>query len=149
MTLNVSLPALATTSQRPLGDNASAPACRPVTISDFGAGFARLRTFELARSITDTEPSLAMERASTRTCVPCPAGPVTLSALGPAAAPVADVNFVAGEHHVVRRHAHVPNSQHPAGRGVQFGQAVGKIERNIKFFAVRGNGDAGGNFRRA
>ena len=35
------------------------------------------------RSITETEPSLAMERTgSTRTRVPCPAGPVKLSAAG-------------------------------------------------------------------
>ena len=93
MTLNVSLPVLATTSQRPFGDNASAPACKPVTISWIGWGEAAdepvlsrlagtLAPPASARSITDTVPSLAMERESTRTCVPCPAGPVTLSASG-------------------------------------------------------------------
>ena len=57
--------------------------------------------------------------------------------LRPAATPIADVNFAAGEHDVVRRHAHVPNSQHAAGRGVQFGQTIGKVQRNVDFFAIR------------
>jgi len=57
-------------------------ACRPVRISS--------RDFPVpegsapgARSMTETEPSLAMKRTgSTRTSVPRPAGPVTLSASG-------------------------------------------------------------------
>ncbi len=76
ITLKVSPPALATTSQRPAGDNASAQACRRVSRSEFG-----VRSFEF-RSITDTEPSLAMERASTRTRMPSPAGGMGLSASG-------------------------------------------------------------------
>ena len=82
ITLSVSLPALATTSQRPLGDNAIAEACSPVRTSDFGL---RTSDFPAAwpRSITDTEPSLAIKRTgSTRTSVPFPAGPVTLFVSG-------------------------------------------------------------------
>ena len=84
ITLTVSLPALATTRYFPFGESASAQACKPVTIS----GGARLRrapilsfspedsdstesrpTKSFWRSITDTEPSLAMQRSSART--PC------------------------------------------------------------------------------
>src|SRR5208283_3670931 len=76
MTLNVSLPAFATTRNFPFGDNAIAQACRPVKSSEFrvlGSAFE----FKL---MIETEPSLAMERSSTRTRVPRPAGPVTLLA---------------------------------------------------------------------
>ena len=101
------------------------------------------------KSITETEPSLAMERASTRTRMPSPAGPIRLSASGRRPPPVAHVDFMAGQHDVKRRDADVPGPQNVSGRGIQFEEAVGKIARDIKFFAVRRNGDAGGNFRLA
>ena len=67
----------------------------------------------------------------------------------PAPAPVADVNFIFAKHHIERRDADVPRPQNFSGRGVQFEQAVGKIARDVNFFAVARNGDAGGNFIRA
>jgi hypothetical protein len=81
MTLKLSLPALATTSQRPFGDSASAPACRPVINSQFGLRPSVPPTSWLS-SIIDTDPSLAMPRASTHVSMPRPAGPTTLSAPG-------------------------------------------------------------------
>ena len=60
ITLSVSLPALATTSYRPLGDNAIARSVQSgedLALRALGCG---LRRRPALRSITDTEPSLAM-----------------------------------------------------------------------------------------
>ena len=56
---------------------------------------------------------------------------------------------MAGQHGVIGREAYVPKPQHAAIRCVQFDQAVGEIQRHIKPFAVRRDGEAGGNFRAA
>ena len=134
MTLNMSLPALAATSQRPFGDSASAQACGPMTIS-----LRRWRTTRALRADQSpiTEPSLAMLRASTRTQRALPRRAGHAARVGPAAAPVADINLVAGQHHVERRDADVPRPQNFAGRRVQFEQAVGKIAARRKFFCRR------------
>jgi hypothetical protein len=74
-TLTVSLPALAQTIQRPSGETARSLASRPVTVSRTSA--------PVARSRTDTEPSLATSVVgSTRTSVPRPAGPTGSSGPG-------------------------------------------------------------------
>ena len=65
MTERVSLPEFATTIQLPSGDEASALACIPVTIS--------VGTRSPCKSIIETDPSLAMNRTgSTRAMVPRP-----------------------------------------------------------------------------
>src|SRR5881396_3137158 len=93
MTLSVSLPALATTSHRPLGERVMADACRPQSRAGVPPATSGVSpellgrrdacpTF-LERSTTDTEPSLEMKRTgSTRTSMPWPAGPVVLRASG-------------------------------------------------------------------
>src|SRR4051812_7049656 len=74
-TLNVSLPALATTMYLPFGESFRALAWRPVRIS-----FGFVLSF---KSIIETEPSFAMcLTESTLTNVPFPAGPVTELASG-------------------------------------------------------------------
>ena len=115
--------------------SATTPARRRAGRSRFriGADVAMFASSDVARSITDTEPSLAMQRASTRTRVPAGRAGDAVG-VGPAAAPVAHVNFVPAEHDVKRRNAHVPNPQDSAGYGVQFGQPVGKIAAQRKFF---------------
>ena len=97
----------------------------------------RHRTFAGDGTLVHAHPRAASRRAGQAVRV------------GPASAPVADINFVSAQHHVERRDADIPHPQNFSGRGVQFEQPVGKIPRDIKFFAVVGNCEAGGNFIRA
>ena len=67
----------------------------------------------------------------------------------PTSAPVAYIDFAVGKHDVKGLNSHLPQPQHLPGGGIQLREAIGKVERDVKPLAVRGNGDAGGDFRRA
>ncbi len=64
----------------------------------------------------------------------------------PAAAPVAHVDFVPAQRDIVRCVPHVPHPRNFPCGGIYFHQPVGHVARDVDFFAVGRDGDAGGNF---
>ena len=74
----------------------------------------------------------------------CGAGDVL--AFGPPPAPVAHVSLLAGERHAVGLDANLPEPQHASTGGIQLGEPVGEIERDIEAPSVRGHGHAGWDF---
>ena len=70
-------------------------------------------------------------------------------AVGATPAPVAHISLLAGKRHVVGREANFPEPQHAPARGLQLGQPVGQIERDVEALPVRGHGEPRRDFRLA
>ena len=66
-----------------------------------------------------------------------PGGTGSVQPLGPPAAPIAHISLRARQRHVVGRNTNIPESQHVAVGGIQFGEPVGQIERDVEALPVR------------
>src|SRR5579859_8108312 len=65
--------------------------------------------------------------------------------IGPAAAPVADIQLVLGEHEIEGGVADVEGAEEIAGGGVEFADAIGDVQGDVESRAVGRRREAGGD----